>query len=388
MAFSVSRLAAAVPASDGAAPAAGQGEAIALSIQRLIKDYGGGVQALKGIDLEIRQGEFMTLLGPSGSGKTTLLRAIAGLLAPSSGAIVLNNRTVYDSARGVSLPPQVRDLGMVFQSFALWPHMTVAENIAFALKVRRWKRKQREERIEELLGLIGLPGYGPRYPAELSGGQKQRVALARAIAYQPSVLLLDEPLSSLDAELRLEMRAYLKRFQREVGLTAVYVTHDQEEALALSDRIAVLESGNLIQADSPEAIVRRPATIRVASFISAANIMPLGELREHHSEAAVQAAVPEPPHDCVTLGVQPEGIRIHPGAAAESGGVHAEVRTIEFLRTTWRVEFEIGLSTMVYGRFTELPSIDNRPLAAADSVLLRFADAWYFGEDGGLLAQP
>jgi spermidine/putrescine ABC transporter ATP-binding subunit len=235
-------------------------------LANLTKQY-GEVSAVAGIDLEVRQGEFFTMLGPSGSGKTTTLRMIAGFEDPTSGSIELAGADV----RGI--PPYDRAVNTVFQDYALFPHMTVGENVAYGLKVAKVSKAERAKRGEEALEMVRLPGYGDRKPGELSGGQRQRVALARAIVNRPKVLLLDEPLGALDLKLRKALQVELKRIQQEVGITFVYVTHDQEEALTMSDRIAVMNRGRVEQLGSPEELYDRPTTRFVADFIGTTNLL-------------------------------------------------------------------------------------------------------------------
>jgi len=227
----------------------------------------GDVLALGETDLTVRQGEFFTLLGPSGSGKTTLLRMIAGFERPDGGTIELGGTDV------TRIPPFARDVNTVFQDYALFPHMTIAENIEYGMKVRRVPKKQRKERAARVLDMVQLAGFGGRKPAQLSGGQRQRVALARAIVNEPQVLLLDEPLGALDLKLRQHMQRELLRIQREVGITFIYVTHDQEEALTMSDRIAVLSHGKIEQVGDPVEVYERPRTAFVADFIGVSNII-------------------------------------------------------------------------------------------------------------------
>lgn len=236
----------------------------------------GETDALKGIDLEIGEGEFVAIVGPSGCGKTTLLRLIAGFETPTAGEIRMGGRTVAGSA--IAIPPEKRDLGMVFQSFALWPHMTVSEQVAFPLRHHRFIDSALKQdvagRVRQMLSMVGLAQYGSRMPSELSGGQKQRVAIARALAPNPSLLLMDEPLSSLDARLRLELRNEIQTIHRQTGTSIVYVTHDQDEALAMADRIVVMKGGRIEQAGTPEEIYARPETPFVATFIGKANLIP------------------------------------------------------------------------------------------------------------------
>src|SRR4029077_12580291 len=249
-----------------AQPAAAGDTGAAIHVTGLRKRY-GGVTALADVDLEVRAGEFFTLLGPSGSGKTTLLRLIAGFERPDAGRIELGGRDV------TQVPPYARDVNTVFQDYALFPHMSVAQNIEYGLRVRRVAKAERREKIDRALEMVRLPGLGAGNPAQLSGGDRERVALARAIVNEPEVLLLDEPLGALDLKLRQEMQIELKRIQREVGITFIYVTHDQEEALTMSDRVAVLNQGHVEQVASPADVYERPATEFVAGFIGVSNII-------------------------------------------------------------------------------------------------------------------
>ncbi len=226
----------------------------------------GSKQVLRGIDLQVEKGEFMTFLGPSGCGKTTLLRTIAGLQQTDGGTIVLSGREVANGDTAYHLDSSKRGLNLVFQSYALWPHMTVFDNVAFGLRIRRQSKSEIRQKVMAALDKVRISELEARYPGELSGGQQQRVAIARAIVTEPELLLLDEPLSNLDARLRVEMRAELKRLHRELGATIIYVTHDQQEALTLSSRIAVFFEGKIVQVDRPQALYRRPATLRIADF--------------------------------------------------------------------------------------------------------------------------
>ena len=272
----------------------------ALKLIGVHKSY-GHVVAVAGVDLEVGEGEFFTLLGPSGSGKTTLLRIVAGFERPDAGRVELEGRDITNT------PPYLRNTNTVFQDYALFPHMTVAENIGYGLRVKGTKKPERQRRVERALDMVRLTGLGQRKPSQLSGGQRQRVALARAVVNEPEVLLLDEPLGALDLKLRQEMQIELKQIQQEVGITFVYVTHDQEEALTMSDRMAVMSNGQIEQIGTPVEVYERPATEFVAGFIGISNVLV---------------------RDGVRFVIRPEKIRMladgelpDPGTAVESGTV-------------------------------------------------------------------
>jgi ABC-type sugar transport system ATPase subunit len=237
-----------------------------ITINHLSKHF-GDVKAINNVSLTIEPGSFLTLLGPSGCGKTTLLRCIAGLEDPDGGEIYIGNELVFSYDKGISLPPGKRELGLVFQNYALWPHMKVYQNMAFALEIQKMPKAEIEKRVTEALAEVQMEGYEDRYPREMSGGQQQRIALGRMLAYRPKVFLMDEPLSNLDARLRMDMRSEIKHLHYSAKATTVYVTHDQVEALTMSSTIAVLKEGVLQQVDTPENIYRYPINLFVADFI-------------------------------------------------------------------------------------------------------------------------
>ncbi len=246
-----------------------------VDVRGLTKSYGkpSDGRAVSDISFSVPEGKLTTLLGPSGCGKTTTLRCIAGLERPDCAEISIAGEPVVSTSRGISVPPEKRGIGMVFQSYAVWPHMTVFDNVAFPLRMRGDSRDKVQRQVNEVLELVGLHGLGGRYATKLSGGQQQRIALARALVFRPRLLLLDEPLSNLDAKLRERMRSELLRLQREVGITAIYVTHDQEEAMSISDQIIILRAGRIEQLGDPRAIHRYPANAFVADFIGVANFL-------------------------------------------------------------------------------------------------------------------
>ena len=293
---------------------------IRLAIRNVGRDF-GSVVAVRDFSLEIAAGEFVSLLGPSGCGKTTMLRMIAGFVAPSRGTIELNGRVV--SSPSTSVPPEKRGMSMIFQSYAIWPNMTVAENVAFGLKLRRLSASEISRRLADILGVVRLSEFAARYPAELSGGQQQRVALARAIVIQPAVLLLDEPLSNLDANLREEMRFEIRRLHDEFGMTTVYVTHDQSEAMVTSDRIVVMNQGSIEQIDTPYALYNAPRTKFVASFIGRTNF--LAATRDHETVNFPGFSLPAGHFDRsgdlgpqILFSLRPQSIRLSQGKPAAS----------------------------------------------------------------------
>jgi iron(III) transport system ATP-binding protein len=246
----------------------------------------GTVEILKGIDAKFEEGSVVCLLGRSGSGKTTLLRSIAGLEEPYRGAIRIDGRPVYDAGSGTNLPPEKRDLGFVFQSYALWPHKTVFENVAYGLRLRGQSKAELQPKVQAALDGVGLGALAERYPSQLSGGQQQRVAIARALVYEPPVILLDEPLSNLDAKLREEARIWIRALIKRRGITAVFVTHDQAEALAIADQVVLLDGGRLVQSGTPEDLYERPETLFASEFMGTNNTLSV-TLRERRAGRAL-----------------------------------------------------------------------------------------------------
>jgi iron(III) transport system ATP-binding protein len=291
-----------------------------LEVTDLRKQFAIGRPAIDGVSFSVPAGEIVVLLGPSGCGKTTTLRCVAGLEHPTGGEISIAGKVVSSPGRGILVPPRSRDLGMVFQSYAVWPHMTVRQNVVYPLKHRKLSRADANRKVEEVLALVGLSEYAERPVVALSGGQMQRVALARSIVYRPQLLLLDEPLSNLDAKLRLRLRDDLRVILKQTGMTALYVTHDQAEAVVLGDRIGVMRDGKLLQLGSPDEIYNRPADLFVANFTGATNEL-AGTLIERNGTFGVvdfgdgrrgEAALLQPlaPGDKVRIALRPENIAI------------------------------------------------------------------------------
>jgi thiamine transport system ATP-binding protein len=316
-----------------------------------------GVAAVEDVSLTVADGEFFTLVGPSGCGKTTTLRAVAGLESPDAGAVRVGGEDVTDR------PPEDRDAGIVFQNYALFGHMTVRENVAYGLHFADPPGDAtRDERVDELLAMVDMAGMGDRDPTSLSGGQQQRVALARALAPEPEVLLLDEPLSALDARLRERLRVQVRSIQRELGITTVYVTHDQAEALAISDRVAVMRSGRIEQVDAPEAIYREPATRFVAEFVGDNNVLD-GEVTATDPPAVAVDGVKLPvPRDAelrdgdpATVSIRPEDVRLDPDGDPDAV-LAATVETAEFLGDAYRVHCDWqGRTLLVTARTPAAP---------------------------------
>jgi iron(III) transport system ATP-binding protein len=313
-----------------------------------VEKYFGSYHAVRGLDLEVRDGEFLCLLGPSGCGKTTTLRMIAGLENLTGGRLAVGARVVDCPSEAVFVPAEKRGMGLVFQSYALWPHLTVEENIEFGLRLRRMAKQERRERLAEVMGALGIDAVRGRYPSQLSGGQQQRVALARMLAVNPQVLLLDEPLSNLDARLRLEMRAELKRLHAAFRTTIVFVTHDQWEAMTLADTIAVMNEGVLQQLGTPDEIYERPANRFVAEFVGSPpiNIVELDGADDLGRDMGRYLTERHPGLGGIgSVGIRPENLRFAAATDGESAGafsVPAEVTGILPTGGSWIVEMRAG----------------------------------------------
>jgi len=315
-----------------------------IRIAGVVKRF-GSITAVDHADLTVDDGELFTLLGPSGCGKTTLLRLLAGFYQPDSGEIRFGDRVVS------GLPPYERRIGMVFQNYALWPHMTVAENVSYGLKLKKLSRAEVAARLAEGLRKVNLAGFEARYPGQLSGGQQQRVALARALVLNPDILLLDEPLSNLDAKIRIQVRAEIRKLQQELKITTIYVTHDQEEALSLSDRVAVMKDGRVLQVGVPKELYERPRTRFVADFVGTNNLVP-GEVAERRGEELVVrtalGALRAIPNGAVSgrcvLAIRPENVAVAPAAGAGGPGngnvVRGRVSFVSYLGNTLRYDVE------------------------------------------------
>lgn len=350
-----------------------------LELSGVTKRFGTGAAAVADVSLRVERGAFLALLGPSGCGKTTLLRLVAGLERPCDGRIAIAGNVVAEGARFVE--PEERGLGMVFQSYALWPHMSVAENVAFGLRVRRLPAEKRRRRVADALAMVGLSDYAARKPAQLSGGQRQRVALARCLALEPPVVLLDEPLANLDAHLRETMQQEFRRLHRESGATFVAVTHDQSEAMALADTVAVMHEGRLVQVDAPRALYRSPASAMVARFVGRGALVPVEVLgpaeegcraiRLAGQSLAVRGVAPA---GAGLLCLRPEDIAL----VGEGEGVPAQVR-----ESVYRGGFfEI---TLAIAGLPEAPVVLTAPEAAEPgrAVGLAVRDGWVLAGEGG-----
>ena len=325
-----------------------------LTVDELHLDYGTGTSAnpiLKGVSMHLQKGEVVALLGPSGSGKTTLLRAVAGLESPRQGSIHIGERRVFDGAAKLEMPAEQRNLGLVFQSYALWPHKTVFDNVAYGLKLRRMAGAEIKARVMEVLGQLGLGHLGERFPHQLSGGQQQRVAIARALVYNPPVILLDEPLSNLDAKLREEARAFLRELIVRLGLSALMVTHDQAEAMAISDRILLLNNGKIEQQGTPQSMYEAPDTLFTAEFMGSNNRIPAQVVQRDGAAARLQVggmalnATARGAGGAGAAGntaalIRVEEVRI--GRAPVDNGIQLPLSTCMYLGDRWECLFKSG----------------------------------------------
>src|SRR3954469_2823308 len=328
-----------------------------IQVESLVKQFTES-RALDDVSFDVVEGELFTLLGPSGCGKSTTLMSIAGFQTPEAGRISIGGDVFYDAERRVNIPAERRNLGIVFQSYAVWPHMTVFDNLAFPLKVRKTKRNAIRTRVLEVLELVEMAQYADRYPHQLSGGQQQRVALARALVYSPSVLLLDEPFSNLDAKLRERARTWVKDLQHRLGLTTIFVTHDQDEALSMSDRVVVMDRGVIQQVGTPEEVYRQPSNRFVAEFVGRVNLID-GTIASVDGGSVVvevngsgQRLTLAAPDDTglasnVTVAVRPEAVTLAPADGASANGTNtwdARVETVAFLGDHY--EYEVSAGTL------------------------------------------
>jgi sn-glycerol 3-phosphate transport system ATP-binding protein len=333
-----------------------------VEFQNLTKVYPGGTVGLDDLSLEIADGEFMILVGPSGCGKTTALRCVAGLERPTRGCIIIGGRVV----NGVA--PHDRDIAMVFQNYALYPHMTVYRNLAFGLKERRTPKAVIDERVRTITAMLGLDDLLKRRPAQLSGGQRQRVAMGRALVREPKAFLLDEPLSNLDAKLRVQMRAELKRLHMRLGITTIYVTHDQVEAMTLGDRIAVMSGGRALQVGGPQEVYDHPANVFVAGFVGSPpmNLLRASARGGHVVAGSLKLELPSAPDGDVVLGLRPEVLRVSTDGAASLDFV---VDVVEPLGDEIVVHGNVE-GQLVGGRDEEIPTVDGE--ASRATITARF----------------
>jgi putative spermidine/putrescine transport system ATP-binding protein len=323
-----------------------------LSLTNIQKEFGSTI-AVENFNLEVQKGEFVTFLGPSGCGKTTTLRMIAGFETQTSGTIRLDGEEVSNK------PANQRKMGMVFQSYALFPNLTIADNIGFGLMVAHTPKADIDARVDEMLKIIHLPTFGKRYPYQLSGGQQQRVALARALAIRPQVLLLDEPLSALDAKIRVELRAEIRSIQQTLGITTIYVTHDQEEAMSLSDRVVVMKDGHIEQIGTPFEIYNFPATAFTASFIGTLNVI-TGKIHETKNKAIeldgqiITTRTDLAKHqngDQVLVALRPEGLSIDKGVEQGLNQLKGTIDSVNFLGSVVRVKIQVGSNQILVDTF-------------------------------------
>jgi len=358
-----------------------------LKVERLFKVFGTGHAAVNDVSFHVAAGQIVVLLGPSGCGKTTTLRCVAGLEHPTAGTISIGNDVVSAPESGTLVPPRLRNIGMVFQSYAVWPHMTVQQNVVYPLRSRKVSRAERKRKVGEALELVGLSEYADRPVVSLSGGQMQRVALARSLVYEPQLLLLDEPLSNLDAKLRLRLRDDLRRIIKKTGVTALYVTHDQAEAVVLGDRIGVMRDGKLLQMASADELYNRPADLFVANFTGASNLL-AGRLLDRSGDfgtvetnggSRLTACLPAnvAAGEAVKIALRPENIRLGANGAAEPNTFTAQVAGHRYQGTQTVYELD-----MLGGRLDalELGTIVRYPVGSEVKVVLPPDQCWAYPE--------
>ena len=345
----------------------------AVSFQRVTRRY-GLVNAVNDVTLDISSGEFFALLGSSGSGKTTLLMLLAGFDKPTEGRVLMSGTSVSD------VPPHRRQIGVVFQNYALFPHLTAADNVAYPLKMRGVGRSEREARVNAALGLVNLTDRWSSYPSQLSGGQQQRVALARALVFGPDLLLMDEPLGALDRRLRDQMQQELKRIQGELGITVIYVTHDQSEAMAMANRIGIMAEGRLLQVADPATIYAAPSNHFVARFLGECSILRVTATDDGrgYEIAGVRQPLPSPATAPFDIVVRPENVSVHPLLEAVSGGVSgvpATIRDVTYLGAGWRVTLELPDGQFLLASIVRGDHMAG-DLAPGESVVARWAPAF------------
>lgn len=353
-------------------------------ISRTFTGDHGDVRALAGLSFQVPAGSFCTLLGPSGCGKSTALRIIAGLERSDTGTVRIAGRTVLDVDAGIEVAANRRQIGMVFQSYAVWPHMSVADNVAYALKVRKVPRESVRERVERALAMVGLDGLGRRSSTQLSGGQQQRVALARALVAEPQVLLLDEPLSNLDAQLRQQLQVELRHLQREIGITTIHVTHDQDEALGMSDELVLLNAGRLVERGTPRRLYSRPRTRFAAGFLGSTNLL-VGHRQADYGAGEVTLATAlgrltvelppdtEPDAEAYLLAVRPEHLSLTRGNSASPRGVQGRINEVLYRGGSIETVIQVGEVTVrarVVTRHEFVPGEQIRVVVDPDDVVV------------------
>ncbi len=352
-----------------------------INLSRITKSF-GDYRAVNQVSLDIHDGEFVALLGPSGCGKTTLLRLLAGFEEPDQGVIALGGQAVADPVNGVMINPEARNLGIVFQSYALWPHMSVARNVGYPLEVRGLGRAEREAKIAEALSIVALEPYADRSPTELSGGQRQRVALARCLVMEPRAVLLDEPLANLDVHLRETMQQAFLDFHRRTGATMIYVTHDQAEAMAMADRIAVMDKGRIRQMAAPETLYREPADHMVAGFVGAGAVLPIGDVSMRGAgrcsvrlgDAAIHARICQKAASNMNelgLCLRPEDVWVD-----EAGTLRGSVEDCVYLGGRFRLQVRVGADQV-------LPVYATQRARIGETVGLVISDGWVFNRSEG-----